>query len=323
MKKIAVLTSGGDAPGMNAAIRAVVRTALHHGVETYGVKRGFAGLVDGDFELLSSRSVSGIIQQAGTILGSSRLPEFKESKVQHRAIKNLNEQKIEGVIIIGGNGSQMGSYAMAQDGFPVIGIASTIDNDLIGSEPTIGVDTAINVALESVDRLKVTAASHRRAIVVEVMGRMCGYIALMTGLASGAEAVLIPEKELSFEEVVARIKRAYQQGKTNALIVVAEGSRHNVQELVESLKPYEDDLGFHIRFTILGHVQRGGAPTQCDRVLATRLGVRAVEMILKNETNILLGQENQKIKVTPLRNVVGREKKLDLELLRMATILDE
>lgn len=323
MKKIAILTSGGDAPGMNAAIRAVVRTALNNNMETYGIKRGYAGLVEGNLELLTSRMVSGILQQAGTILGSSRCPEFKESDVRQRALNQLREQGIEGLVVIGGNGTQMGSYALSQEGFPVIGIASTIDNDLVGSEITLGVDTAINVALESVDRLKVTAASHRRAIVVEVMGRDCGYIALMTGLASGAEAILIPEDEIPFEEIVTRIKKAYQQGKSNALIVVAEGSRHNVQELVQSLKPFEADLGFHIRFTILGHVQRGGVPTLFDRVMAARMGVRAVELLMQDQANVLVGLENQKIKETPFREIAGKQKKLDLDLLRISTILDQ
>ncbi|MCB1214314.1 MAG: 6-phosphofructokinase [Deltaproteobacteria bacterium] len=321
VKKIGLLTSGGDAPGMNAAIRAVVRSALTRGLQVEGIDSGYLGLVEGNFRALDSKAVGGILQKGGTILGSSRFPKFNQSTFQQQALKNLKARHIDALIVIGGNGSQAGADTLSRLGFPVLGLASTIDNDLVGSDITIGADTALNVILESIDRLKVTASSHRRAIVVEVMGRDCGYLALMAGLASGAEAILIPEQEESFEEILSSIKKAYASGKNNALIVVAEGSKHSAQKLREELAPYQADLGFKVRFTILGHVQRGGVPTLFDRVLASRLGAKALELLSEGKHGLLVGLQGKEILATPLAEVQGKQKPLNLELLRLCEIL--
>ena len=227
MKRIAVLTSGGDAPGMNAAIRSVVRTGIDKGWEVIGVRHGYAGLIDDDMALMGARDVSGIIQLGGTILGSARCLEFETAEGQRKAIGNLGRRSLEALIVIGGNGSQTGAHALSQMGLPVVGVASTIDNDLYGSEITIGVDTALNIALEAIDRLKVTASSHQRAFLVEVMGRECGYLALMSAIAGGAEAVVVPEVEVDPEVVATEMREAYERGKSHALVVVAEGAHTN------------------------------------------------------------------------------------------------
>ncbi|MBU1878733.1 MAG: ATP-dependent 6-phosphofructokinase, partial [Chloroflexi bacterium] len=229
MKRIAVLTSGGDAPGMNAAIRAVVRTGIDKGWEVVGVRHGYAGLIDGDMDALGVRDVGGIIQQGGTILGSARSAEFRTEQGRAQALRLLHQRGVEALVIIGGNGSQAGAHVLSQMGFPVVGVASTIDNDLYGSEITIGVDTALDIALEAIDRLKVTASSHHRAFLVEVMGRDCGYLALVAGIAGGAEAVIIPEVETDPEVLAAEMREAYERGKAHAIVVVAEGARYNAE----------------------------------------------------------------------------------------------
>ena len=321
MKRLAVLTSGGDAPGMNAAIRSVVRSGLEAGFEVFGVHHGYAGLMDGDFEQLDDRDVSGIIQLGGTILGSARAPEFRTDEGQLRALERLRVYRFDGLIVIGGNGSQTGAHALSQKGFPVVGIASTIDNDLYGSEVTIGVDTALNIALEAIDRLKVTAASHHRAFLVEIMGRNCGYLALMAGLAGGAEAVVIPEHETDPEAVAKELMAAYDRGKSHGLIVVAEGAKYNVTALAGHFKKHQDRFGFEVRSTILGHVQRGGAPGAFDRLLASRMGAGAVAQLDKREAGVLMGLNNGKITPTPLDKVVSQKKSLDPELIELARVL--
>src|SRR5665648_163707 len=265
MKRIAVLTSGGDAPGMNAAIRSVVRTGVSKGWEVFGVKNGYAGLINGSFIPLGTRDVGGIMQRGGTMLGSARSAEFITAEGQRKAIRALNSVGIEGLIVIGGNGSQTGSYKLSTHGFPTIGVASTIDNDLYGTDITIGVDTALNIALEAVDRLKVTASSHQRAFLLEVMGRDCGYLALMTALAGGAEAVVIPEVKCSPEEVAESISKAYEKGKAHAIIIVAEGSEYNAEALSSYFKEHKDRVGFEVRVDILVHIQRGGIASAYDR----------------------------------------------------------
>lgn len=317
MKRIAVLTSGGDAPGMNAAIRAVVRTGLERGWEVFGVKLGFAGLIEGDINPMYDRSVSEIMQRAGTILGSARCREFMEIDGRAAALQHLEENGIEALVVIGGNGSQTGSYALTQMGFPVVGIASTIDNDLYGTEMSIGVDSALNVALEAIDRLKVTASSHKRAFLIEVMGRHCGYIALMTGIAGGAEAIVLPEVETNPEELAAEILKAREKGKAHAIIVVAEGARYNAEELSHYFKLNRDKLGFDLRVSILGHIQRGGTPTLFDRMLATRFGAAATECLDRGEDGVLVGLGRGEIITTPLAEVVSNQKKLDLSLLQI------
>ncbi|KPL84491.1 6-phosphofructokinase [Thermanaerothrix daxensis] len=322
MKRIAVLTSGGDAPGMNAAIRAVVRTGIYRGWEVYGVQLGYQGLIDGKIIPLSARDVGGIIQRGGTILGSARSLEFKTKAGQLKAIRTLNQHGIEALVVIGGNGSQTGSYALHNLGFPVVGVASTIDNDLYGSDITIGVDTALNIALEAIDRLKTTASSHQRAFLVEVMGRDCGYLALMSAIAGGAEAVVIPEVEVDPEEIAQRLIRAYERGKAHALVVVAEGARYNAEGLAEYFKQHHERLGFDLRVTILGHVQRGGNPSAYDRILASRLGAGATEAIERGETGVLVGFIRGEVTTTPLEQVVNTKKPLDLRLFELAKVLD-
>jgi 6-phosphofructokinase 1 len=321
MKRIAVLTSGGDAPGMNAAIRAVVRAGLARGWETYGVYRGFEGLIGGQFKLLGARDVGGIIQQGGTMLGSARCEEFTTKPGRERALANLTERGIEALIVIGGNGSQTGSYALQQEGFPVVGVASTIDNDLYGSGITIGVDTALNIALEAIDRLKTTASSHNRGVLVEVMGRNCGYLALMAGLAGGAEAVVIPEAEMEPEEVAETIRSARERGKLHALIVVAEGAKYNAHRLAHYFREHEERLGYDLRVTALGHVQRGGIPSAFDRLLATRLGAGAADSLERGESGVLVGFLEGRVMTTPLDEVVSTAKPLDLSLLALARTL--
>lgn len=323
MKRIAVLTSGGDAPGMNAAIRAVVRTALDQGCEVFGVRNGYQGLIDGKIIPLGARDVGGIIQRGGTILGSARCPEFKTEKGQRQAIRMLNQYGIEGLVVIGGNGSQQGTYALHKLGFPVVGVASTIDNDLTGSEITIGVDTALNIALEAIDRLKITASSHQRAFLVEVMGRDCGYLALMSGIAGGAEAIVIPEVEIDPESVAEAIAEAYEKGKAHAMVVVAEGATYNAEKLADYFKNNQERLGFSLRVTILGHVQRGGDPSASDRILGSRFGAAASEHLLRGEHGVLIGLQKGAITATPLSEVVAHKKELDLSLFELARVLDK
>ena len=322
MKKIGVLTSGGDAPGMNAAIRAVVRSGIDKGWEVYGIKLGYEGLIEGLFKQLSARDVGGVIQMGGTILGSARSSEFITEAGQLKALRSLNQTGIESLIIIGGNGSQTGSLALHQLGFPVVGIASTIDNDLFGSDITIGVDTALNIALEAIDRLKITASSHQRAFLIEVMGRGCGYLALMAALAGGAEAVVIPEIDTDPEEIAKTICKAYEKGKTNAMVVVAEGAKYNAERLKEYFTVHQERLGFDLRTTILGHVQRGGNPNAFDRILASQLGYAATNCLAKGEFGVLCGLINGCIVSTQLNEVVEKKKSIDLSVLDIIKSLD-
>ena len=319
--RVAVLTSGGDAPGMNAAIRAVVRTGAGRGWQVQGVRQGYAGLVAGNFVPLGPRDVGGIIQRGGTVLGSARCPEFVEPSGRSRAIDHLRHQRVDALVVIGGNGSQTGADALAETGFPVVGVASTIDNDLFGSDITIGVDTALNVALEAIDRLKVTASSHRRAFVVEVMGRDCGYLALMAAIAGGAEAVVIPEMSTSAEDLADRVREAYLQGKPHALVVVAEGASNNATALARYFEQHRDRLGFELRVTTLGHVQRGGTPGGFDRLLATRLGAGAMDCLAEGTHGVLVGLVNGRVTATPLAAVVRNKKPIDPALLELAALL--
>ncbi|MFC2003665.1 ATP-dependent 6-phosphofructokinase [Chloroflexota bacterium] len=323
MKRIAVTTSGGDAPGMNAAIRAVVRTGLDKGWDVFGVRHGYVGLITDNIVPLEARDVGGIIQQGGTVLGSSRCPEIETEDGRIKALRTLHEHGIDALIVIGGNGSQIGAHALSQMDYPVIGVASTIDNDLYGSEITIGVDTALNIALEAIDRLKVTASSHQRAFLVEVMGRDCGYLALMAGIAGGAEAIVIPEAETEPEAMAAELRAAYGRGKAHALVVVAEGAQYNAERLAHYFEEHRGRLGFDLRVTTLGHVQRGGIPGAFDRLLGTRLGAAATEYLAEGKHGILVGQIKGEIAATPLAEVVANKKQLDLHLLELARVLAE
>src|ERR1700720_3104630 len=260
MKHIAVLTSGGDAPGMNAAIRAVTRSALDEGMTVSGVLQGWQGLVDGHFRPLNARDVGGIIQVGGTFLGSARSAEFREESGRTKALRNLAQRGIDGVVVIGGNGSQTGSYILKQLGGGVGGLASTIDNDLCGTDVTIGCDTAINVMLEAIDHLRTTGSSHNRAFLVETMGRDCGYLAMMAGVAGGAEVISTPEFEVPASEIAQRLRAAYERGKTHAIVVIAEGVKENAAKILAYFDAEKQRAGFELRATTLGHVVRGAPP---------------------------------------------------------------
>jgi len=321
MARVAVLTTGGDAPGINAAIRAAVRTGIDRGWEMFGVRHGYSGLVQSEFVALGVRDVGGIIQHGGTMLGSFRFPEFKAEETQLKAVDILHERQIDAAIIIGGDGSQAGAFALAQKGFPVVGVASTIDNDLCGSEITIGVDTALNIALEAIDRIKVTASSHERAFLIEVMGRNCGYLALASGIAGGAEAIVIPEIETDPEVLARCLRDGYERGKPHAIVVVAEGSRYNAEGLTRYFREHRERLGFDLRDVKLGHVQRGGSPTAFDRILATRFAAAATECLARKQYGVLIGLNKGEITPTPLAEIVGKKKALDPCLPLLASVL--
>ncbi len=319
LKRIAVMTSGGDAPGMNAAIRAVVRTGIHHGLSVYGISRGYAGMIGGDMEEMDLRSVGGIIQHGGTILLTARCPEFMTEEGQVEGLRQLRRHNIDGLVVIGGNGSLTGALKLQQMGMPVVGVPGSIDNDLAHTDMSIGVDTALNTILDAIDKLKDTASSHGRAFIVEVMGRHCGWLALEAGIAGGAEVVLIPERETPLEEVARGIREGYMRGKAHAVIVVAEGARHNARAVADYLT--QEKIGFEVRVTILGHVQRGGSPTAFDRMLATRLGVAAVDALMEGKSGVMVGLQGQKVVTTPLEKVLEAPRPLNPFTLRLEEML--
>lgn len=321
LKRVAVLTSGGDAPGMNAAIRAVVRSGVAMGLETFGVQHGYTGLMRGEFTPLGPRDVGGIIHRGGTILGTTRCVELKTDAGQERALNNLREHGIAGLVVIGGNGSQTGAHALSSRGLAVVGVASTIDNDLRGTDVTIGATTAADIALEAIDRLRVTAASHQRAFLVEVMGRDCGYLALTAGIAGGAEAIVIPEIEVHPEDVARELRAASQRGKSHAIVVVAEGARHNAEGLAAYFKAHEERLGFDLRVSRLGHIQRGGCPGVFDRMLATRLGAAAMQNLADGRHGVLVGLVGGQVVGTPLAEVAHQTKPLDPQWIELARML--
>ena len=316
--KIAVLTSGGDAPGMNAAVRAVTRAALAKGWQAFGVKNGYAGLLAGALEPLQARDVGGIVQHGGTVLGSARSPEFATPAGRSKALANLQAKGIEALVVVGGNGSQTGNHTLAKEGFRVAGVPSTIDNDLYGTDVSIGSDTAVNITLEAIDRLRTTASSHQRAFVVETMGRDCGYIALIAGLAGGAEVIALPESEITPAEVAGRLGDAYRRGKKHALVVIAEGARCGVKQLMAHYEKERASIGFDLRVTRLGHVVRGGAPTAADRVLATRLGAAAIDVLAAGQSGLLVGMVCNAVATTPLGEIAGRTRPADGKLLELA-----
>lgn len=320
-KRLAVLTSGGDAPGMNAAIRAVVRLGAARGFEVFGVRHGYTGLIAGEFMQLGPRDVGGIKERAGTMLGTTRCTELKGVDGQERALQQLRSAGIEQLVVIDGNGSQAGALALSRRGLRVVGVASTIDNDLAGSDLTIGTTTAIDIALESIDRLRVTAASHRRVFLVEVMGRDCGYLATMAGMAGGAEVIVTPEVPSTPEQIAADIHAAYERGKSHAIAIVAEGASCDADDLAQYFDEHHARLGFDLRVCKLGHVQRGGAPGMTDRMLATRLGARAVEELDAGRHGVLVGLLGGQVACTPLSDVVRRKDSPDKSLLELAHIL--
>jgi 6-phosphofructokinase 1 len=320
MKRIAVMTSGGDAPGMNAAIRAVVRSALSQGLEVYGIRRGYEGLLNREIEPMNSQSVGGIINRGGTILRSARCERFRSEEGVQAAAAILQEPEIDGLVIIGGDGSMRGACALnAMCGIQVTGIPGTIDNDIPGTDYSIGFDTAINTATEVIDKVRDTAYSHERVFVIEVMGRRNGFIALEVGLAGGAETILIPEVPYDIQSVIRQLHEGYAKGKHSSIIVVAEGAGR-----ANDLQPFlENQTGFHVRSLVLGHMQRGGSPTAFDRVLATRLGAYAVERILDGHTNEMVGVEGNRLVTCPIDYLLMAEKQIDpkkLEVARMMAI---
>lgn len=312
MKRIAVMTSGGDSPGMNAAIRAVVRTGLSFEMEVYGIRQAYRGLLGGDFERMDHRQVSGIIQRGGTILQTAREPLFREAQGQQRGMRRLQEMGIEGLVVIGGDGSLHGAKALCDLGMPVIGIPGSIDNDIYGTDMAVGVDTALNTILEAIDRIRDTASSHERAFLIEAMGRNCGYLAMMASILGGAEVVHVPEHPLTMKEIGKALEDAYSRRKNHAIAVIAEGASPNVHEILNYCAN-TPSIGFEVREVILGHTQRGGSPSAFDRLLATRLGVRAVKMLHRGESGSMVGLHGSDIGATPLDEVIVQNKPLDYE----------
>lgn len=291
MRKIGVLTSGGDSPGMNAAVRAVVRKAIYHDIEIFGIYHGYQGLIKGEIKKLELGSVGDIIHRGGTILHTARCPEFKTEEGQLKAIQELNRLGIEGIVIIGGDGSYRGAQALTEKGYPCIGVPGTIDNDIPGTDFTIGFDTALNTVIDAIDKIRDTASSHERTYVIEVMGRDAGDIALWSGLAGGAETILCPEYDYNMDELIAKLNRGHNRGKKHSIIIVAEG----VGSGVDIAKEIEIKTGFETRVTVLGHVQRGGSPSARDRVLSSRLGARAVELLLEGKGGRAVGIEQNQL----------------------------
>ncbi|MCF6179236.1 MAG: 6-phosphofructokinase [Geopsychrobacter sp.] len=301
MKRIAVLTSGGDCSGMNAAVRAIVRAGLAANLEIIGIQKGFQGLIDRQYELLSTKSVSNVLQRGGTFLQSARCKEMREEAGQRLAAENLCGLGVEGLIVLGGDGSLTGALAISKRGIPVIGIPASIDNDIPFTDMALGVDTALNNIARAVDNIKDTASSHDRAFLVETMGRNCGYLAVVSAIACGAEFSLIPEEPYDLEAICQELRRRYQQGRSNSIIMVAEGAG-DAQKIGEQIK---DKIGFEIRTIVLGHYQRGGSPTVFDRLLAARFGQAAVEKLMAGEQGDMLGLVNSGMHLTPLTEVIG------------------
>jgi 6-phosphofructokinase 1 len=317
MKKIGVITSGGDAPGMNAAIRAVVRTAIHYGVEIVGIKRGWKGLIEEDIVPLNSLSVSGIINCGGTILHSVRCPEFKEKIYQKKAVEVLKKNNIEGLVVIGGDGSFSAAKILSKKwNFPTVAIPATIDNDIGGCDFSIGFDTAVNTALEAIDRIRDTAFSHERVFVVEVMGRGAGHLALEAGIAGGADIIIIPEICYDLKKICKKIKLGHKRGKRSWIVVVAEAC--NGVEVSETIRK---ETNLEVRLSILGHMQRGGSPTAFSRVLASRLGIEAVKVLLKGEYPKMVGIVGNEVKVFDIDYAFKYRKKIDLKLYKLSEII--
>lgn len=322
ISKIAVLTSGGDSPGMNAAIRSVVRTCAFHNVECIGVYRGYQGMIENDFKEMGARSVKDIINKGGTILKSARSNDFRTKEGREKAFQNLKNKGVNALVVIGGDGSFTGAEIFNKEfGIPVMGIPGTIDNDIYGTSHTLGYDTALNTVVEAIDKIRDTASSHNRLFFVEVMGRDAGHIALNAGIGAGAEEILIPEEDLGLERLLESLERSKNSGKSSSLVVVAEGDKigKNVFELKEYVE--ENMPEYDVRVSVLGHMQRGGSPSCFDRVLASRLGVKAVESILEGKSNYMVGLINDKVALTPLEQAIKGSTEVDKELLRVSDIM--
>jgi 6-phosphofructokinase 1 len=321
MKKIGVFTSGGDAPGMNAAIRAVVRTCFYNNIQPYGIYEGYKGLIEGDIHPLTSKDVSNIIQRGGTFLKSARCKEFQTKEGRQQAYNNIKKHELDGIVAIGGDGTFTGAKIFNSEfSIPFVGLPGTIDNDLFGTDYTIGYDTALNTVIEAVDKISDTANSHNRLFIVEVMGRDAGFIALRSGIAVGAEAILVPETQTYINELVTKLESGTKNHKNSMIVIVAEGDdaggAYKVAEKVKEHCPNYDS-----RVTILGHIQRGGSPSAMDRVLASRLGNAAVDALLANKTNIMIGVVNNEIAYTPFSKATKHHQKLNPDLLKLADIL--
>ncbi|MDA0843528.1 MAG: 6-phosphofructokinase [Bacteroidetes bacterium] len=322
IKRIGVLTSGGDSPGMNAAIRSVVRTASFHGLQCTAIYRGYQGMIEGDFEDFNARSVNNIIQKGGTILKSARCEAFRTAEGRKTAHEQLIGAGIDAIVVIGGNGSLTGAQKLNEEfGFPVMGIPGTIDNDILGTDYTIGFDTAINTVVEAIDKIRDTASSHNRLFFVEVMGRDVGLVALNSGVGAGAEEILIPEQNLGLDRLLESLKHSKESGKSSSIVVVAEGDKtgKNVFELKEYVEKHLPI--YDVRVSVLGHMQRGGSPTCFDRVLASRMGVKAVESLMEGKTNYMIGIENNQMVLTPIDYAISGLTPIDQELIRVSDIM--
>jgi len=323
VKKIAVLTSGGDSPGMNTALRAVVRTCAFNNIDCVGVSRGYQGLINDDIKSLKTRSVRGIINRGGTMLYSARSDEFRTVKGRKKAYENVKKHNIDGIVVIGGDGSFTGGLIFQKEfNVPVIGIPGTIDNDLYGTTHTLGYDTALNTVMDAIDKIRDTAISHDRLFFVEVMGRDAGHIALNSGIAIGAQEILVPEHDIGIEGLIQSLKDSKKNGKTSSIVVVAEGDKtgKNVFDLAKKVE--QEFPKYEIRVSVLGHMQRGGSPSCFDRVLGTKMGVTAVESLLNGESGYMIGVDNGKIVKTSLKKAIKGETKIDPELIRISRIMN-
>ena len=321
-KKIGLLTSGGDAPGMNAAIRAVVRTCVFHNITPIGISKGYDGLIRGEMQKMNARSVKGIINKGGTILKTARSKDFRNKKGREKAYKSLKENSVDGLIVIGGDGTFTGGLIFSNEfNFPVIGIPATIDNDIFGTSHTIGFDSATNTVMTAIDKIRDTASSHNRLFFIEVMGRDAGHIALNVGVAGGAEEILIPEEDLGLDRLIQSLKRSQKTGKSSSIVVVAEGDNtgENVFQLKEYVEKHLSD--YEARVSVLGHMQRGGPPTCFDRVLASRLGVNAVESMINGKNCSMVGLKDNAVVLTPFKKAIKGITKINSELLRVSDIM--
>ena len=322
IRKIGVLTSGGDAPGMNAAVRAVVRSSVFNGIECFGIYKGYQGMIDGLIKPLNARSVHNIINKGGTILKTARCKEFYSKQGRKKAFKKINEYQIDALVVIGGDGSFTGAIKFNEEHkLPVIGIPGTIDNDIFGTSFTIGFDTAINTVVESIDKIRDTAISHNRLFFVEVMGRDAGHIALNAGIGAGAEEILIPEEDMGLDRLLDSLKISQKSGKTSSIVMIAEGDKtgKNIFEIASYVENNMPD--YEVRVSVLGHIQRGGRPTCFDRVLASRMGVHAIDSLLKGSHNVMVGINNQKMVLSPLVDAVKGKTDINKNLIRVSEIL--
>lgn len=321
IKRVAVLTSGGDAPGMNAAIRAVVRSCAYHNLECVGIYRGLQGLIEGDFEVLGPRSVKNIINRGGTFLKSARSQEFRTKEGRQKAYDHLKKAKIDAMVVIGGDGTFTGANIFINEfDFPIVGLPGTIDNDINGTDFTIGYDTALNTVVEAIDKIRDTANSHNRLFLVEVMGRDAGDIALNAGIGAGAEEILIPEENMGKDRLISSLKRSKKSGKSSSIVVVAEGDQigKNILGLADYIREHLDE--YEVKVTVLGHIQRGGSPSCYDRVLASRLGVGAIDALLDGQRGVMIGVSHNKIVSVPFEEAIKGENKIDQDLIRVADI---